>query len=428
MKHPEELGLAILGYGSIGRLHALNYAQLPYIYPGAIPRPHLRWVATSRKETARAAAAEAGADRWTTSLTEIIADAETVAVDVSLPNHLHRDAVIALMDAGKHVYCEKPLAGTLEDAHAIARAVGNGAGIFAMTFQYRFVPAILQAARLIQAGRIGRVYTFRGEYLHSGYQNPDKPLSWRMRKDQGGSGALGDLGSHVIDLVRFLLGDIAAVQGHLETFVDRRPVAPGAAETGTVTVDDVAWIRCRLAGGAVGTIEASRFATGTLDDLRLWVYGEHGALHFSLMDPNFLWFFDARASGPARTGGTDSAPAGSGAAAVSGAPAIPEGWQRLHTGGHFPGAKTPPGRAPMGWARSHGENQYRFLRAVAARMAGHRQSDHIGGPDDNVRDHDRPDFLDAALPGIADGLAVQYVLDATERSHTAGGVWTDVTK
>jgi predicted dehydrogenase len=256
----------------------------------------------------------------------------------------------------------------------------------------------------VDAGALGRVYSFRAEYLHSGYQDPSRPLSWRMRRDEGGSGALGDLGSHVIDLVRYLLGEFVAVQGHLETFVPQRPVRPGSAEMGEVTVDDAAWMRARLASGAVGTIEASRFATGTLDDMRVWVYGEEGAIHFSLMDPSFLHYFDARRPGGAFGG--------------------ERGWQRIETVQQYPGAKTPPGRAPIGWIRTHAENQYRFLRAVAAaEVAG------VAYPAEAGRDgNDDPEvtIADRALPGIEDALAVQRVLDATDRSHVAGGGWTTV--
>ncbi len=386
-------GIALLGYGGIGRIHALNYRQIPFLYPSAVPRPELTWIYTAHEETARRGAEEAEARRWTTALDNILSDTATTIADITLPNHVHRDVILQLLEAGKHVYCEKPLAATLADARAIAGAVQRARKVkntvFAMTFQYRFVPAIRRAAEIIRAGGVGRVYSFRAEYLHSGYQNPAKPLSWRLRKEEGGSGALGDLGSHIIDLVRYLLGDFSAVQGHMETFIERRPVAPNAVETGRVTVDDAVWMRCRLVSGAVGTLEASRFATGTLDDLRLWIYGEKGSLHFSLMDPNYLWYFED-------DGGSD-------------------GWTRLHSVQHFPGAAAPPGRAPLGWSRLHGENQYRFLRAV--HRAVDVATEQAAAPEDPA---------DAALPGIEDGLAVQCVLDAVERSYVAGGGWIDV--
>ncbi len=372
--------IAVLGYGMIGRVHSLNYRELPFIYPRLIPEPILHTVCTSREETAEAARREAGFLHGRTDTEAVLSDPEVEVVDVSLPNSAHRPVIEAAMAAGTHVYCEKPLAGTLEDARAIAAAVRASDARFGMVFQYRFVPAILRAKRLIDEGRIGRVFTYRAEYLHSGYQNPERPLTWRMKKDEGGSGALGDLGSHVIDLVRYLLGDFAELQGNLETFITERPVSKGADERGPVTVDDVAWIQARMANGAVGSIEASRFATGTLDDLRLWVYGEKGAFKFDLMDPSFLrWYDEGTAQG---TYGGD------------------RGWQRLDTVSFYPDAKTPPARAPIGWIRAHAENQYRFLKALA------------GGSE--------------PAPGIEDGLKTQLVIDAAERSSAAGGQWTTV--
>lgn len=397
------IGIALFGYGGIGRLHAAGYSQIPYLYG---ERPHIRWVCTSRGETAQAAAEESDAGHWDTSWDAALADPKVVAVDVTVPNHLHAAAVTQALAAGKHVYCEKPLSATTADAEAIATAVRGSDRVFAITFQYRFVPAVLRAKELIDAGKIGRVYTYRAEYLHSGYQNPDRPLSWRMDQERSGSGALADLGSHVIDLVRYLIGDFASIQGHLETFITERPVSKGATETGPVTVDDVAWIRARLTSGAVGTIEASRFATGTLDDMRFWIYGERGALHFSLMDLNFLWYFDAEQAGGAYGGS--------------------QGWQRLDTVGHYPGAAAPPGRAPMGWLRLHAENQYRFLQAVAtAGSAGNGNSRRGAGssPSNGVAERLTADH---ALPGIDDGLAVQAVLSATQRSHAADGAWVPV--
>ena len=404
---PDVLSVALLGYGGIGRLHALAYGQLPYLYPAGGIRPELRWVYTSRAETARRAVAETGAPHGGTDLDAVLADPAVDAVDVTLPNHLHVPTVMRALEAGKHVYCEKPLAATLSDAERLQDAVHGASGVFAMTFQYRFLPALLRARALLEAGAIGRVFTFRAEYLHSGYQDPARPLSWRMRKDQGGSGALGDLGSHVVDLVHYLMGGIEAVQGHLETFIPRRPVAKGSDETGDVTVDDVAWLRARLVSGGVGTIEASRFATGTLDDLRLWIHGEGGALHFSLMDPNFLWYFDAGKAG-GEYGGE-------------------QGWQRLHAVQQYPGAAAPPGRAPIGWDRAHAENQYRFLRAVRhaqETLASSPRNTTV--PEAAARPTPDDHIADRALPGLADGLAVQRVLDATERSHAAGGAWMNV--
>lgn len=376
----DEIRIAVLGYGMIGRVHSLNYRELPFLYPGAIPRPVLHTVCTSRPDSARTAQAEAGFLNASTDMDAVLADPDIDVVDVALPNGMHRPVVERALAAGKHVYCEKPLAGTVADARAIARAPRDDDARFGMVFQYRFIPAIVRARRLIDEGKIGRIFTYRAEYLHTGYQNPERPLSWRMKKEEGGSGALGDLGSHVIDLVRYLVGEFDSLQGNLETFVTERPIAKGSPERDAVTVDDVAWIQARMENGAVGSIEASRFATGTLDDLRIQIYGEKGALKFDLMDPSFLYWFD------------ESNPGGD----YGGS----RGWQRIESVSFYPGAGTPPARAPIGWIRSHAENQFRFLEAIAAN-----------------RD---------PSPGILDGLRTQLVIDAVERSDQTGGGWVPV--
>ena len=373
----DEINIGLLGYGAIGRLHGMSYGQLPFIYPGKLPRPVLHTVCTSRTETAEAARIEGGFAHAVIDQDALITNPDVDIVDVTLPNHLHLLAVTAALSAGKHVYCEKPLAGNINDARAIARAVQASDASFGMVFQNRFIPALMKARELMQEGKLGRIFTYRAEYLHSGYQDSQRPLSWRMKKDEGGSGALGDLGSHVIDLIRYLIGEFDSLQGHLETFIHERPISKGSAKTGPVTVDDAAWFRARMKNGAIGTVEASRFATGTLDELRIRIYGERGALRFDLMDPNFLYWFDESQAG-GEFGGS-------------------RGWQRLDTVANYPGAKTPSARAPLGWARAHAENQYRFLAAVT------------GGQEPS--------------PNIIDGLRVQLVMDAVERSAADDGTW-----
>ena len=374
----DQINIGLAGYGMIGRVHALNYGELPFLYPGTIPRPVLHTVCTSSEKSARAAAAEGNFQKWTTDVDTMIADPEIDVIDISLPNNMHLPMVTKALQAGKAVYCEKPLSGTIADARAMQTEVDKSGGLFGMVFQYRFLPAILKAHEILTSNRLGKIFTWRVEYLHSGYQNPKRPMSWRMQKEAGGSGALGDLGSHVIDLVRYLLGDFDSVQGHTETFIKQRPLAKDSPETGTVTVDDVVWFNARMKNGSVGTVEASRFATGTMDDLHIQIYGEKGALKFDLMDPGFLYWFD------------DTKPAGN----YGGE----RGWQRLETAQYYPGAKAPPARAPIGWVRSHAENQYCFLKAVAE----NRQPS----------------------PGFLDGMRVQQVIDAVEISDRDGGKWT----
>jgi len=374
-----KIGIGLVGYGMIGRIHTLGYRELPLFYPGQLPPLHLAAVCTSRPETAQAAAQEAGFDTWLTDAPALMQREDVDVVDCSIPNYLHRATLLAAIAAGKHVYCEKPLALNGLEAREIAHAAQKAGVQVGMTFNYRFVPAIMRARRLVEGGALGHIYTFRAKYLHTGYQDPQRPITWRLRKEQSGGGALVDLGSHVIDLVRYLVGEFESVQATLHTFVKERPTQRGASQKEPVTVDDVAWVQARMAEGALGTIEVSRFATGTLDDLHIEIYGERGALRFDLMEPNWLYWYDAtRPGGP--LGGD-------------------RGWVRLETVQNYPGAAAPPGRSTLSWARTHAENQYAFLRALVE-----------GKP---------------PQPDIVDGLRTQLVLDAAYTSAEAGN-WVPV--
>ncbi|MHB1294604.1 MAG: Gfo/Idh/MocA family protein [Anaerolineae bacterium] len=374
-----EIGIGMLGYGMIGRVHSMAYGQLRFMYPGQLPPVQLAAVCASRRETAFAAAQEAGFKTWCLTTEELLEREDVTVVDVVTPNDLHHEMVLAAIAAGKHVYCEKPLALNAQEARAMYAAARRADVRVGMTFNYRFVPAILRARQIMEEGLLGEVYAFRAEYLHAGYQDPTRPLSWRMQRERAGGGALVDLGSHAIDLVRYLMGEFAAVQCTTRTYIPERPVRAGAAEKGPVTVDDAAWVQARLQSGAIGTIEATRFATGTVDDLSIAIYGQRGSLRWNLMDPNWLYWYDARRPGEPIAG--------------------ERGWTRVETVQRFPGSVAPPARTPMGWLRTHAENQYAFLRAVVA-----------GEPP-------RPDILD--------GLRTQLVIEAAYQAAESGG-WASV--
>jgi predicted dehydrogenase len=369
------VGIGLIGYGGIGKLHTLAYGDIPLYYPGVLPPFELKAVCTSKEETARKAAEEGGFPDWYTDIEKMCGRDDIQVVDINVPNFAHVEAVEIAATAGKHMYCEKPLARNLEEARRIKQAVENSGVLFGMTFNYRFSPAVLKARRMMEQGRLGEIYHFRANYLHTGYQNPDRPMSWRTDKGKSGGGALFDLGSHVIDLVRFLLGDVAQLRSYTRTFMKKRYVSKGESRTEPVDVDDAAWLQVELTSGAVGTIEVSRFATGTLDDLSIEIHGEKGALKYSLMDPLFLsWFDENDAKG--EYGGE-------------------RGWKKLQTLQNYPGAVIPPPRTIMGWSRLHAENQYQFLRAVAEK----RQPD----------------------PGLEDGLKVQAVLETAYHAAREGG-------
>lgn len=340
----KKIGIVLAGYGGIGRIHTLALRQLPVIYPEIASDFELLGVFMRSQEKAKRAAAEAGCPRWYCNYEDVLADEEVGIVDLVTPNHLHLSMIEQALRAGKHVLCEKPLSVTRGEAETIVKAVQSSRGTLGMIFNYRFIPALLKAKEMMDKGLLGRIYNFRGEYYHTGYQNPERPLTWRMDFSKSGGGALVDMGVHVIDLARYLLGDFDSVQAMTQTYISERPLEKGSKQTGRVTVDDAAWMNVRMASGAQGSIEVSRFASGTLDDLNFAVYGEKGALRFSLMDANFLYWFDqlaARTPDPGLLG-----------------------WRRLETGQGYPGAKIPNPRSIVGWTRFHAENLHRFIRSV----------------------------------------------------------------
>jgi predicted dehydrogenase len=209
------------------------------------------------------------------------------------------------LEAGKHVLCEKPLANTVAEAETMAEAANKARanGLRAMVgFTYRRVPAVALARRLVEQGRIGEIRHVRAQYLQDWIADPEAPLSWRLQKERAGSGALGDIGAHAADLAQYVVGDhISDVSGSLTTFVKERPLAAGhsgltftaSAERGAVTVDDAAAFLARFRGGAVGVFEASRFAWGRKNALRLEVNGTRGSLAFDFENMNYLEFYDA---------------------------------------------------------------------------------------------------------------------------------------
>jgi predicted dehydrogenase len=369
-----KIGIGLVGYGGIGKIHTLCYKELDMLYPKHLPMIDLAAVCTSKPETAQNAARDGGYRKWFTDVSELVKQNDVTVVDCSLPNFAHKAVVLEAIAAGKHVYCEKPLALNGAEAREIARAAAESGVQIGITFNYRFIPALMRASQLIQEGALGEIYRFRAEYLHTGYQDPERPLSWRMDQEKSGGGALVDLGSHLIDLIRHFLGEFESVRALTRTYIVERPVKRGTQEKGLVTVDDAVWLQIKLKSGAMGTLEASRFATGALDDLRIEICGEKGALRFDLMDANWLYWFDAsRKGGP--LGGD-------------------RGWVRLETVQHYPGASIPTPRSIVGWTRPHAETQYTFLKAVTEGKT--------------------------PQPNIIDGLRTQLVLDAAYASAESG--------
>ncbi len=374
-----KIRIALIGYGSIGRVHALAYRSIPFHYGLPASLIQIAGVATSRPETAQKAAQEIGCNLWTADYRQLLESDQVDAVDICTPNDRHIEPVLAAAQAGKHVYCEKPLAINVDEGRRMVEAVRSAGVKGQITFNFRFFPAVFRARQLIEEGFLGRPFSFRGRYYRSSYIEENKPLTWKLRKETSGGGALFDLGSHVLDLLYFLLGDFGEVQATLETMIKERPVAPGSREKAPVEVDDLAFLQLRTADGTPGLVEVSRLGTGITNDLQLEIYGEMGALRFNLENPGWLEIYDTRPPGEPLGGR--------------------RGFQKIETVQRYAEQKAPDWTQPPGFVRSHVECQYQFLKAIW---------------------EDRE-----PSPSLADGLHIQEVLEAALRS-SAESRWVPV--
>lgn len=284
------LGVGMLGYAFMGKAHSHAFKSMPYIMwpPPAVP--HLVAIC-GRHEAAVAEARERyGFDRFYTDWHDLVEDPEVQVFDNLAPNNLHAEPCIAAARAGKHILCEKPLARSAEEARAMLDAVTEAGVTSMVAYNYRFVPALILARHLVKSGRLGEIYHFRGTYLQSRIAQPDVPMTWRLRREVAGYGALGDLGSHTIDLARWLVGEIVQISALTKTFIHERP-SSGAGGREAVTVDDAALALLEFENGAVGTLEASRFATGRKNHHTIEINGSLGAVYFDLERLNELQFF-----------------------------------------------------------------------------------------------------------------------------------------
>ena len=282
-----EIGVGILGYAFMGKAHSNAYKKLPYMVypPPAIPR--LVAIAGRSEAAVQEAARRYGYEAYYTDWREMLKDDRIQLFDNGGPNDQHAEPCIAAAQAGKHVICEKPLARSAREAAAMLEAVTRAGVKHAVAFNYRFVPAVRLARDLIDSGKLGRIYHFRAVYLQEWIMpHYQAPMMWRLEKASAGSGALGDLGAHIIDLARYLVGEPANVSALAETFIRERP-APGGG-MGTVDVDDAFAAAIAFENGAIGTLEATRFAAGRKNYNSFEINAEKGSLRFNLERMNEL--------------------------------------------------------------------------------------------------------------------------------------------
>lgn len=288
-----EIGIGMLGYAFMGKAHSNAFKTLPYMMYPPVAIPRLVGIAGRSASAVLEASRRYGYEQAYTDWRELLENDAVQVFDNGGPNDAHAEPCIVAAQAGKHVICEKPLARTAEESKAMLDAVQQAGVKHMVAFNYRFVPAIVQARRLIESGALGRIFHFRATYLQEWIIDPDFPMTWRFSKAVAGSGALGDLGSHIIDIGRFLVGEPNRVMGMARTFIDERP--DGAGGRTKVDVDDAFTALLEFDNGAMGTVEASRFCHGRKNAHEWEINGEKGSIRFNmerLNELNVYWADD----------------------------------------------------------------------------------------------------------------------------------------
>jgi len=299
-KKTHEVNVALIGHGFMGRAHSNAYRQVgPFMSPKLTPR--LKVICGRNEAGVKEAASRLGWDEWCTDWRAVVARRDIDLVDVSTPGDSHAEIAIAAARAGKAVFCEKPLANSVREAEAMLAAVKKAGVVNMLCHNYRRIPAVMLARQIVEAGELGQIYHFRGAYLQDWVLAPGMVFGWRFDKKKTGSGALGDIGSHSLDLARFLVGEITEIAGELTTFVKEHPLTEGSRKMGRKTVDDAAAALVRFANGARGTIEGTRVASGRKNANRFEINGSRGSLAFDLERLNELQLF--RSSDPGREQG-----------------------------------------------------------------------------------------------------------------------------
>lgn len=341
----KHLNIGLLGFGSMGRTHTWAISAIPFYYKNPPFEARLAGVYTRTERTREDAKSEFGFAKAYSSEDELIADPDIDIIDITTPNIAHYETIKKAINAGKHIYCEKPLTTTAEEADEVAR-LSSDAGITAqIVFNTRFLSPIMRAKQLIDEGRLGRIISFRSSYLHASCTDLVKSAGWKQDKTVCGGGVLFDLGSHALDLVYYLCGNYKKVWGMSQIAHPTRLGMDG--KPWQTNADEAFYMLCELECGAKGTVEANKLAVGANDDFKLEIYGERGALRFDLMEPNWLWFYDMNDKG-GDLGGE-------------------RGFKRIECCGRYPEpAGIFPGvKAPIGWLRGHLGSMYSFLSAVA---------------------------------------------------------------
>ena len=383
------IGIGMVGYAFMGGSHSQAWRTVNNFFDVGL-QAKMAAICGRNEANVSAAATKFGWASYETDWRALVAREDIGLVDVASPGNNHAEVAIAALEAGKHVLCEKPLANSVDEARAMVAAAESaaGKGVRSMVgFNYRRVPAAAYAKQLVAEGRLGQIRHVRAVYLQDWILDPEFPLVWRLQKEEAGSGALGDIASHIVDLAQFITAQtVTGVSSLLETFIKERPLVAsteglrgtGSTERGDVTVDDAALFIARLSGGAVATFEASRLAPGRRNGLRIEINGSKGSLVFELERLNELQVYF-----------TDDEPGVQGFRTIVVTepehPYLSAWWPAGHI---------------IGWEHTFTHEAFDLLTAIEK------------GTD--------------PAPSFADGLQIQLVLQAVEESAVGGSNWTAV--
>ena len=372
--------IGLLGFGAMGQTHAYAIHNFPYFYRDLPFSAQIVGVVTRSMEKSERVCNQYGFVRAYANEDELIADPTIDIVDICTPNCLHYETLKKAIKAGKAIYCEKPLCISLDQAREIVALSREYRTVGHIVFNNRHLAPIQRARQMIDEGRLGRILNFKAEYLHNSALNVQKNAGWKQDKTVCGGGVLFDLGSHVIDLIYSLCGEFQSVSGLSQIAYPTRTGMNG--ETWETNADEAFYMTAVLKNGACGTVTASKLTLGVNDDLNIEIVGEKGAMRFSLMEPNWLYFYDGTAV-DAPIGGL-------------------RGYTRIECVGRYPapGGNFPSPKAARGWLEGHVESILAFIKQVDLGESGH------------------PDFMDAAH--------VQAVMETAYRSAAANGVRLEV--
>ena len=372
------LRIGLLGFGSMGKTHTWAVQNLPFFY-GSLPySAEVVGVCTTSQEKSDRVAREFGMKIATTDEDDLINSPDIDVIDICTPNIYHYETLQKAIAAGKSVLCEKPMCTSAEQAEELAFLPLAEGQICGMVFNNRWLAPVMRAKQLIDEGRIGRILSFEGKYLHNSAADPKKPAGWKQDCTICGGGVLFDLGSHVIDLLHFLCGPLCEVSGMSQIAYPTRAGLDG--EEWETNADESFYLMGKTADGACGTVTVGKLQVGTNDDLSFEIYGEKGALRFSLMEPNWLYYYDNTA---------DASPMGG-----------MRGFTKIECVGRYPDLTFPSPKAPAGWLYGHLESMHSFLSCV---VEGKQFS-----------------------PSLTDGLYVQEVMEMAYSSDQIGGLRMEV--